>query len=168
VELIIPNASVISALDTLDCFKHLGQLCNMKNWVLVIPRIVIEEAKSSIDFSKFTRELKFRTYTVDMKDLLKLRNRFPALAEGELAVLLLVLHYEDLDIKANSATAILDDKVARNVAKMLEISHFGTLKLLKIMQDTGIITRSQFYAFISKLKDSGFRFTDEIVRRIVG
>ena len=140
----------------------------MKNWVLVIPGIVIEEVKNNIDFSKLVRELNFRIYAVDMKDLIKLRNRFPALAEGELAVLLLILHYKDLDIKANLATAILDDKAARNVAKRLGISHFGTLKLLKNMLDTGIITKSQFYAFVSKLKDSGFRFKDEIIRRIVG
>jgi len=89
------------------------------------------------------------------------------LAEGELAVLFLVLHYKESDIKAVSATAILDDKAARNVAKKLGISYFGTLKLLKFMLDSNVITKSQFYAFLSKLKDSGFRFTDEIVRRIV-
>ena len=158
---------MISALDDLNCFTHFNRLCNKNSWVLAIPEIVINEIKNHIDFSKFTGELTFRTYHVNMQDLIKFRNRFPLLAEGELAVLFLVLHYKESDIKAVSATAILDDKAARNVAKKLGISYFGTLKLLKFMLDSNVITKSQFYAFLSKLKDSGFRFTDEIVRRIV-
>lgn len=166
-KLIVPDSSVISAMDTLDCFKHLGRLSNKNSWTLAIPEIVIDEIKNSIDFSKFTRKLTFQTYHINMQDLIKLRNRFPSLAEGELAVLFLVLHCKEWGIKVVSTTAILDDKAARNVAKKLGINYFGTLKLLKMMLDSSIITKSQFYAFISKLKDSGFRFTDEIVRRIV-
>jgi predicted nucleic acid-binding protein len=48
------------------------------------------------------------------------------------------------------ALAVLDDKVARNVAKRLGVNCFGTLKLLEDIQDAVILTTDQFYEFLGK------------------
>jgi len=165
---VVPDSSVLSALKTLNCFTHLKKLATMKNWVMVVPNPVLEEVRNNIDIMELRKAINCRICTIDLDDLTDLRNRFPALADGELAVLFLTLYFKDFGIKTDEAIAILDDKTARSIANKLKINYFGTLRLLKIMLDNGILTKPQFYAFIQKLRESGFRFTDAVIHNIIG
>jgi predicted nucleic acid-binding protein len=140
----------------------------MKGWVIVIPNLVLEEVRNNIDTLELRKALSCQPCSIDLKDLTDLRNRFPALANGELAVLFLTLNFKNFGIKTDESIAILDDKAARNIAKKLGINYFGTLRLLKFMLDAGILKKPQFYAFIQKLKESGFRFTDAVIRNVIG
>jgi predicted nucleic acid-binding protein len=97
-----------------------------------------------------------------------MKNRFPALTDGELAVLFVTLNFRNFKKEANSASAILDDKAARNVAKRLGVRYFGTLKLLSELLREGLMTKLQFKQYIKKLQDSGFYFNERILIEIVG
>lgn len=166
-KLVVPNSSVISALNALNCFEHFGHLALRMNWIIKLPNLVIDEIKDKIDLLDLSKSVHFQIFEINEEFVVKLRNRFPALGDGELAVLVLVLNYKSLGINANSALAILDDKVARRVARESGIEYFGTLRLLKKMHDVGILDKSQFFEFIGKLRKSGFFFKEELVRELI-
>ena len=117
--LIVPDSSVLSALKCLDCFEHLDTLVRNSKWKLGIPDLVINEIKNSVDLSRLDD---FDVYTVDKHHVEQLRDRFPTLGDGELSVLTLVLDHKKMSIGTDSSLAILDDKVARAVAKKLGIA----------------------------------------------
>lgn len=139
----------------------------MKNWIIVIPDLVLEEISNNIDIMELKSVLNCQSCIINPKNFENLKNRYPALANGELAVLFLSLNFQKFGINAKEAVAVLDDKAARSTASKLGIKYFGTLRLLKIMLDVGILTRSQFFIFIQKLKEYGFRFTDNIIYSLI-
>jgi len=96
-----------------------------------------------------------------------MKNRYPALNDGELAVLFLTLNYQNFAKNATSAFAILDDKASRNVAKKLGVKYFGTLRLLHEMLKEGIITKPKFMQYILKLRETGFHFKECVLQEII-
>lgn len=167
-ELIVPNTSVISALYVLNCFEHFRQISCKRSWEIAIPTIVAEELSKHRGYLSFRKEIPLETFNVDKNSLDQMKNRFPVLADGELAVLFVTLNFRNFKKEANSASAILDDKAARNVAKRLGVRYFGTLKLLSELLREGLMTKLQFKQYIKKLQDSGFYFNERILIEIVG
>lgn len=162
--LIVPDSSALSALKCLKCFEHFDTLVRNSGWKVGIPDLVINEIENLVDLSRFDD---FRVYTVDKHHVEQLRDRFPTLGDGELSVLTLVLDYKKMKTGTDSSSAIFDDKVARNVAKKLGVTFFGTLRLLKVMCDRGIITNSEFITYLRKLRRTGFRFKESIVQELM-
>ena len=162
--LVVPDSSVLSALKSLKCFEHFDTLVRSNNWKVGIPDLVMNETADIVDPSVFNN---FRIYKVDKQRVEQLRNRFPTLGDGELSVLVLVLDHKKMKIGTDSSLAILDDKVARGVAKKLGITFFGTLRLLKIMCDTGILTNSELVIYLKKLRKTGFRFKESIIQELM-
>lgn len=168
VELAILDTSVISALYALDCFKHLKEIASKRNWEIAIPNIVEEELSKHPEFQSLKKNILLEIFQINHGNLSQMKNRFPALADGEIAVLLLTLNYSNFRKEATSAFAILDDRASRNAAKKLGIRYFGTLKLLYEMLKENFITKSQFRQYVRKLQDSGFYFKECILREIIG
>ena len=167
-ELIVPNTSVISALYVLNCFEHFRQISCKRSWKIATPTVVAEELSKHRGYLSFRKEISLETFNVDKNSLDQMKNRFPALAYGELAVLFVTLNFRDFEKEANSASAILDDKAARNVAKRLGVRYFGTLKLLSELLKEGVLTKIQFKQYIKKLQESGFYFNEHILDEIIG
>lgn len=130
--------------------------------------MVAEELSKHRGYLSFRKEISLETFNVDKNSLIQMKNRFPALAYGELAVLFVTLNFRDFEKEANSASAILDDKAARNVAKRLGVRYFGTLKLLSELLKEGVLTKIQFKQYIRKLQESGFYFNEHILDEIIG
>jgi len=130
--------------------------------------VVAEELSKHRGYLSFRKEISLETFNVDKNSLIQMKNRFPALAYGELAVLFVTLNFRDFEKEANSASAILDDKAARNVAKRLGVRYFGTLKLLSELLKEGVLTKIQFKQYIRKLQESGFYFNEHILDEIIG
>jgi len=168
VELAILDTSVISALYALGCFEQLKQLASKRNWELAIPHTVAEELSKHSEFQSLERDVPLKIFQINNDNLSQMKNRFPALADGELAVLLLALNYSNFRKEATSAFAILDDRASRNAAKKIGIRYFGTLKLLYEMLKENFLTKSQFKQCIRKLRDSGFYFSECILEEIIG
>jgi len=163
VRLVVPDSSVLSALQSLKCCGHFDKLACSNNWRVGIPDLVIKEVGSIAGLSKFSS---FRVYEVDKQHVERLANRFPTLGNGELSVLTLILDHGGLK-ETDSPLAILDDKVARAVAKKLGINCFGTLRLLKIMCDKQVISSSEFIRDLEVLKRIGFRFKESIIEELL-
>lgn len=159
--LVVPDSSVISALKTLECFEHFGRLVRKSDWRVEIPDLVMNETAGVVTPSLFSN---FRVHKVDKQHVERLRNRFPTLGDGELSVLVLILDYKKMETGGDPPLAILDDKVARSVAKKLGITYFGTLRLLKIMCDKEILSNSDVIKYLQALKKAGFRFKESIIR----
>lgn len=162
--LVVPDSSVISALKCLECFEHFETLIRSSEWKVGIPDLVMDEIGKITDLSQLNN---FEVYTVDKHHVEQLRDRFPTLGDGELSVLTLVLDHKEMKTGTDSSLAILDDKVARGVATKLGITHFGTLRLLKLMFDSKIITHSEFNRYLKALRKTGFRFKESIVQELM-
>jgi predicted nucleic acid-binding protein len=130
--------------------------------------MVTEELSKHPSYLSFRKEIPLETLYVDKNSLDQMKNRFPVLADGELAVLFVTLNFRNFSNEANSASAILDDKAARNVAKRLGVRYFGTLKLLSELLREGLMTKPEFKQYIKKLRDSGFYFNERLLIEIVG
>jgi predicted nucleic acid-binding protein len=163
VRLIVPDSSVLIALQSLKCFEHFDKLTRSNNWRVEIPDLVIKETGNIAGSSKFSS---FRIRQVDKRHVEQLANRFPTLGDGELSVLALILDHGRSN-KADPPLAIFDDKVARAVAKKLGIGYFGTLRLLKIMCDKQIISSSEFIRGLEVLKRIGFRFKESTIEELL-
>jgi len=164
VRLVVPDSSVLSALKSLKCFEHFDTLVRSNDWKVGIPDLVMNETADIVDPSVFNN---FRIYKVDKQRVEQLRNRFPTLGDGELSVLVLVLNHKKMKIGTDSSLAILDDKVARGVAKKLGITYFGTLRLLKIMCDSEVLSGSEFIEYLKVLKKVGFRFKESVIQELM-
>jgi uncharacterized protein len=80
------------------------------------------------------------------------------LDRGEIAVLSVALEHP-------SATVVLDDLAARREADRLKIDKTGTLGLLLMGKDLGIV--SSVRAALETLRQQGMRLSDDVVRAVL-
>ncbi|RLF88254.1 hypothetical protein DRN82_06615 [Thermococci archaeon] len=70
-----------------------------------------------------------------------------------------------LPLKNNVDLVILDDKEARKIARKFELKVMGTLGVLLLAKERGLI--SQVKPYIEMLRKRGFRISDTLVRKIL-
>ena len=61
----------------------------------------------------------------------------------------------------------LDDRIARLKAKSMNLAVKGTVGLLKLAYDRGLIDKSKLIHALRELKEDGFRISDRIINEIL-
>ncbi|MCE4608956.1 MAG: DUF3368 domain-containing protein [Desulfurococcales archaeon] len=64
-------------------------------------------------------------------------------------------------------TIILDDRIARLKAKSMGLIVKGTIGLLRLAYDKGIIDKNKLVQKLRELKEHGFRVTDNVINEIL-
>ena len=62
---------------------------------------------------------------------------------------------------------VIDDKLARRRAKSMKLNVIGTLRILRLMYDAKLIDKRETIKALEKLKETGFRISEEIINRVL-
>jgi predicted nucleic acid-binding protein len=155
---VVFNASPLIILNKLNLLEDVFSLFQKK----YIPSGVIDEINQKTSPKEEPIESFLKRSDVFVKDVqinrlyLKLRE---SLAAGETEAILLA-------IKINSNYVILDDKVARNKAASFGLKAKGTIGILRILYQKGLLEIPPDKIFI-KLKSFNFRIKEDIYREIL-
>lgn len=154
------NSSVIIALSTLgylDKLKHLftqvliskavhDEIC-LKGRGLIGERELLEAVKTGIITVK------------DVKNRLLVNALLDPLAIGEAETIALT-------VEEKADYIVMDDKLARKRAKSMGLNVIGTLRVLRLMYDAQLIDKSQLLKSLEKLKETGFRISDKLLKKV--
>lgn len=156
---VVLNSSVIIALSTVGFFDKLNHVFTE----VLISRAVYNEiyvrGRGLIGQRELQEAVKAGVIKVkDVKNRLLVNALLDPLAIGEAETITLTV-----EEKANCI--VLDDMVARRRAKSMGLNVIGTLRVLRLMYDAKLIDKSQILKALQKLKETGFRISDEIVNK---
>lgn len=158
---VVLNSSVIIALSTLGYLNKLKQIFKeiligkavyeeicIKGRGLIGERELLEAVKNSIIIVK------------DVKNRLLVNALLDPLAMGEAETITLAS-----EEKADHI--VIDDKLARRRAKSMKLNVIGTLRILRLMYDAQLIDKRETIKALEKLKETGFRISEDIANRVL-
>jgi predicted nucleic acid-binding protein len=155
------NSSVIIALSTLG---HLDKIKQVFKHVL-IAKSVYEEV--CIKGHGLTGEKELLKAVKEGEILVKdVHNRWlvnallDPLAIGEAESIALA-------VEENADYIVLDDMLARRRAISMGLNVIGTLRILRLMYDAKLIEKSEFLNSLKKLREVGFRISDDVIRKVL-
>lgn len=128
-----------------------------KDYNLLIPHAVLYKELTGEVSKAVKKDLDF-FMILEPIDIENLKLRFPKLHDGELEVIRWGTKMEE---KRKSYTCILDDKNARKAARNLGLRFIGTIGLLLLMNDVGLINRDEVRELCLRLVGSGFYFPEK-------
>ena len=156
---VVLNPSVIIALSTLG---YLNKLKHVFKEVLT-PRAVYEEicvrGRGLIGDRELLEAVKDGLIIVrDVKNRLLVNALLDPLAIGEAETI-------TLTVEERADYIVIDDKLARRRAKSMGLNVIGTLRVLRLMYDAKLIDKHQILKALEKLKEIGFRISDEVINK---
>ena len=158
---IIDSSFLIAIISDINCEQLVENLMKL-NHELIIPYSVCHEVifgKGGKSFQKMIKKNYFRVIQLNtLEELANFQTTYPYLGFGELDT---ILTYEKL--KTN-AYCILDDKLARKIAKARLLQFTGTLGLLKLMKERLVVSNEEYLKIVKDLNRSGFRMPKEFVK----
>ena len=81
-----------------------------------------------------------------------------ALGEGETIA---------LAVEESTDYVVLDDKLARRRAESMGLNVIGTLRVLRLMYDVGVINKEAFVEALKKLRETGFRISNKVINKLL-
>ena len=155
------DSSVVIALSTLG---YIHKLKNVFTEVLV-PRAVYDEicvrGRGLIGERDLLEAVKEGVITVkDVKNRLLVNALLDPLALGEAETI-------TLTVEEKADYIVMDDKLARARAKSMGLNVIGTLRVLRLMYDAKLIDKSQLLKCLEKLKQAGFRISDQVIKKVI-
>lgn len=72
-----------------------------------------------------------------------------------------------LTVKERSEYIVIDDRLARRRAEHLGLNVIGTLRVLRMMFDNGLMDKEEFLNAIEKLREVGFRISDKVIATLL-
>ena len=154
------DSSVIIALSVLS---HLDKLKNLFNETSV-PRAVYEEIcvkgrglMGDAELSEAIKKGEIKVKDVENRTLVNAL--IDPLARGESETIALT-------VEENAEFIVIDDRLGRNRAKNLGLNVIGTLRVLRMMFDNGLIDKNEFLNSIKKLQEIGFRISNNITEKV--
>lgn len=156
---VVLNSSVIIALSTLG---YLNKLKHVFREVLT-PRAVYEEVcmkgRGLIGERELLEAVKDGVIIVkDVKNRLLVNALLDPLAIGEAETI-------TLTVEERADHIVIDDKLARRRAMSMGLNVIGTLGVLRLMYDAKLIDKRRILKALEKLKETGFRISDEVVNK---
>ncbi len=154
------DSSVIIALAEIN----LMDIITTPRWEVIVPNAVYEEVAV---------RGRNRPGSMELENLVNL-GKVKILAPRDRA-LVEVLH-DPLGIGKAEAVAlavennrmvILDDRIARPKTKSMGLEVIGTIGLLRLAYDEGLIERDRLIRALRMLREHGFRISDEIIREVL-
>lgn len=154
------NSSVVIALSALG---YLNKLKPVFEEVL-IAKAVFEEICLAGEGLVGERELKeaVKTGLIEVKEV---KNRvlvtalLDPLALGEAETIALAI-----DEQADQI--VLDDKAARRKAKALKLNVVGTLRILRMMYNSKLISKAEIIKALTNLRETGFRINEDVIKKV--
>ena len=70
-----------------------------------------------------------------------------------------------LAIEENTDYLILDDRLARRKALNMRLPVIGTIRVLKMMYNQGVLESGSLIASLNALKEIGFRISDQVLKK---
>jgi len=70
-----------------------------------------------------------------------------------------------LTVDERASYIALDDRLARRRAKSMGLNVIGTLRVLRLMYDAKLIDKHQLLESLEKLREIGFRVSDELINK---
>ena len=96
---------------------------------------------------------------IKAKDEGKVKLLIDILGRGEAETIVIALE--------NQLIAVLDDRIARRKAENAGIEFFGTLRVLRLLYDKGIISKDELIKSLEKLHNSGFRISQNVIEKLL-
>lgn len=157
---VVLNSSVIIAL------SHLRYLHRLKHVFdkISVPRAVYEEICIKGRGLTGDRELresieKGLVRVMQVKNKVLVNAMLDPLSLGEAEVLALAVE-EEADY------VVVDDRLARSRAKAMGLKVIGTLRVLRLFFDAGMITKNELLVALEELRKFGFRISDKLLKRV--
>jgi predicted nucleic acid-binding protein len=154
------NSSAIIALSFL---KHLDKLRNLFEKTLVASAVYDELCVAgrglmgATELSEAVREGAIEVKGVEDRTLVNALTESLSLGEAETIA---------LTLKERTEFIVLDDRSARRRAENLGLNVIGTLRVLRMMFDNGLVDDGEFLISIEKLREVGFRISDKVVETL--
>ncbi len=131
---------------------------------IIVPQAVYEEVvvkghsrPGSGELEDLARQGKVKVLAAQDRALVEALHDPLGIGESE-AIALAVEH---------GCTVILDDRIARLKAKSMGLAVKGTIGLLRLAYDKGIIDKDKLIRALRELKEHGFRVSDSIINEIL-
>jgi len=67
----------------------------------------------------------------------------------------------------HNCTVVIDDRIARLKGKSMRLKVIGTIGLLRLAYDKGLLNKSKLAQALRELKEHGFRVSDEIINGVL-
>lgn len=155
------DSSVIIALSVLS---HLNKMKHLFKETLV-PRAVYEEVcirgRGLIGDAELSEAVKKGEMKVkDVEERTLVNALIDPLAGGEAETIALT-------VEENAGFIVIDDRLARRRAKNLGLNVIGTLRILRMMFDNGLINKKELLNAIEKLKETSFRISNKVVNKLL-
>jgi len=158
---VVLNSSVIIALSTIGYLNKLKQIFKeiliakavyeeicIKGHGLIGERELLEAVKNNIIIVK------------DVKNRLLVNALLDPLAMGEAETITLAS-------EERADHIVIDDKLARRRTKSMKLNVIGTLRILRLMYDAKLIDKHELIKALEKLKETGFRISEDITNRVL-
>lgn len=154
------NSSVIIALSALGYLNKLELIFEET----LIAKAVYEEICSAGQGLVGDRELEeaINSHLIEVKTVknqILVTALLDSLAVGEAETIALA-------VDEHADQIVLDDKAARRKAKTMKLNVIGTLRVLRMMYDAKIISKTDLLEALEKLKEIGFRISEDIIHKI--
>jgi predicted nucleic acid-binding protein len=158
---VVLNSSVIIALSTLG---HLNKLKQIFKEILIAKAVYEEiciKGRGLIGERELLEAVKNNIIIVkDVKNRLLVNALLDPLAMGEAETITLAS-----EEKADHI--VMDDKLARRRTKSMKLNVIGTLRILRLMYDAKLIDKRETIKALEKLKETGFRISEDITNRVL-
>ena len=153
-----------SAIIALSVLSHLDKLKHLFKEISV-PRAVYEEVcirgHGLIGDSELSEAVKKGVIEIkDVEDRTVVNALVDPLALGEAETIALT-------VEENAEFIVMDDRLARRRAKNLGLNVIGTLRIQRMIFDNGLIDKKDFLNSIEKLRETGFRISNEVIDKVV-
>jgi len=154
------DSSVIIALSHLGYLNYLSRVFDE----VLVPEAVYEEICVKGRGLTGDRELRVSL----KKNLIKVRRVENRVLVNALLDPLSLGEAESLalTVEAEADCVVVDDKLARNRAEAMGLNVIGTLRILRLFFDAGLISKSEVLAALESLREFGFRISDEVIERV--
>jgi len=156
-DLILDTSVLIAFFEELKRPDILFSLPKAK-FSLNIPDTVFLEIEKGRSFEKVNPHIGSEISILDKYDknlFEEIKNRYPFLGKGEVGV---IVNGVEFGNKKTEYLCIIDDKQGRRVAGTFSLKICGTLGLLRITNESGIIKDEEFKLLIKTLSQSNFRY----------
>ena len=158
---VVLNSSVIIALSTLGYLNKLKQIFKE----ILIAKAVYEEicikGRGLIGERELLEAVKNNIIIVkDVKNRLLVNALVDPLAMGEAETITLAS-------EERADHIVIDDKLARRRTKSMKLNVIGTLRILRLMYDAKLIDKHELIKALEKLKETGFRISEDITNRVL-
>jgi uncharacterized protein len=153
------DSSVIIALSYLGYLDNLGDLFSD----LMVPKSVYEEIcvhgyglVGAKELAKAVKNEVIRVVYPTNHNLVDALTGILGVGEAEAIALAL---------KQDPVLLVMDDRLAKRKASSMGLCVVGTLRILKMMLDQGVMRRDAFISSLNALREIGFRISDEVLRK---